>query len=135
MSVFDSTKSGTFKATGNRQAQSYGSGSIEGEIAQETICFSQNELTCISGASFIAVDQASDVGKDRFSGIVGLSPYQAEASNMPAFITQAESVFSFYLSRGDGSVGSIVLGGYDLDQYAKDGSTEQDISWISLIED
>jgi hypothetical protein len=87
MAVFDSSRSSTFKATGERQAQSYGSGSIEGEIAQETICFAQNELSCISSASFIAVDQAADVSKDQFSGIIGLSPFQAEASNTPAFIT------------------------------------------------
>ena len=75
MSVFESSKSDTFHGTGDRQAQSYGSGSVEGEIAQETICFSKDNLSCISSASFIAVDQAADVGKDRFSGIVGLSPY------------------------------------------------------------
>ena len=54
---------------------------------------------------------------------------------MPAFITQGENVFSFFLSRGDGSVGSIVLGGYDLDAYAKPGTTENDISWVNLIEE
>jgi hypothetical protein len=75
MSLFETSKSSTYTGSGNRQAQSYGSGSVEGEIAQETVCFSKDQLSCVSSASFIAVDQASEVGKDRFSGIIGLSPF------------------------------------------------------------
>ena len=104
-------------------------------IAQETICMAKDELSCIQGATFIAVDSAGGVDKDKFSGIVGLSPFQAEASNVPAFITQGENVFRFFLSRGSGSSGTIVLGGYDLAQYAADGSTEDSISWTQLVDD
>jgi len=40
-----------------------------------------------------------------------------------------------YLSKGSGSTGKIVLGGYDLDAYAKEGVTENDIEWVQLSED
>tara|TARA_B110000285_G_C14937607_1_gene520385 strand:+ start:715 stop:867 length:153 start_codon:yes stop_codon:yes gene_type:complete len=39
------------------------------------------------------------------------------------------------LPRGDGSQGKIVLGGYDLSQYARDESTDADISWSNLVDD
>jgi hypothetical protein len=32
-------------------------------------------LSCIENASFIAVDQAKDIDNDKFSGIMGLSPF------------------------------------------------------------
>ena len=28
-----------------------------------------------------------------------------------------------------------MLGGYDLEQFAKSGSTEEDIAWVNLIEE
>ena len=40
-----------------------------------------------------------------------------------------------YLSRGSGSTGKIVLGGYDLDSYAKEGTLENDIQWVQLADD
>jgi len=33
------------------------------------------------------------------------------------------------LSKGDGSTGKIVLGGFDVDNFAYDGAREEDISW------
>ena len=75
MAKFKTKESTTFKGTGERQTQPYGTGTIEGEIAQETVCFTNDGLSCIENVSLIAVDQASDVGADRFSGIVGLSPF------------------------------------------------------------
>ena len=84
----------------------------------------------------IAVDEASDLSKDKFSGIIGLSPFQADASNMPAFINQGEQVFSFFLSKQDGSTnGKIVLGGWDTSQYAKEGLKDSDIQWANLVDD
>jgi hypothetical protein len=35
----------------------------------------KDELSCIQDATFIAVDSAGGIGKDKFSGIVGLSPF------------------------------------------------------------
>lgn len=41
----------------------------------------------MSGATFLAVDEASEIDKDRFSGIVGLSP-MSDVKRMPAFVEQ-----------------------------------------------
>jgi len=99
------------------------------------VCFSSDKLSCIENASFIAVDSAKDIGRDRFSGIVGLSPFQGESSGLPSFISQGEDIFSFYLSKDSSKPGKIVLGGYDVDQYGKQGLTENDINWIELADD
>ena len=40
-----------------------------------------------------------------------------------------------FLSKGSGSTGKIVLGGYDLDAYAKPGLSDGDINWIQLADD
>jgi hypothetical protein len=44
-------------------------------------------------------------------------------------------VFSFYLSKGAGSTGKLKLGGYDLNSYAKPGTTDQDIVWTQVVDD
>ena len=41
----------------------------------------------MSGATFLAVDEASEIDKDRFSGIIGLSP-MSDVKRMPAFVEQ-----------------------------------------------
>ena len=96
--------SSTFKGTSKRESQPYGSGSIAGEISQDSVCFDSKGANCIENVSFIAVDKASDIANDRFSGLVGLSPFYAESNpNLPSFISQSEKQFSFYLPKGDGS--------------------------------
>tara|TARA_B110000305_G_C19174288_1_gene508855 strand:+ start:214 stop:537 length:324 start_codon:yes stop_codon:yes gene_type:complete len=75
MDKFTTADSKTYKPTGERQSQSYGQGKIEGEVAQDTVCFTPEGLSCIEETTFVAVDTAADLEKDRFSGIVGLSPF------------------------------------------------------------
>ena len=58
-----------------------------------------------------------------------------EKSVVPSFISQNNKVFSFYFSKGSGSVGNLKFGGYDLGKYAKEGSTENDIIWNKLVEE
>ena len=128
--------SSSFRGTGKRESQPYGSGSIAGEIAQDSVCFSSSSGDCIDNVSFIAVDKASDIANDRFGALVGLSPFNAESNpNLPSFISQSEKQFSFFLPKGDGSQGKIVLGGYDLSQYANEGASDADISWSNLVDD
>jgi len=55
-------------------------------VAQDTVCFSPDPLSCIENASFIAVDSAKDIEKDQFSGLIGLSPLKLDSSSVPAFI-------------------------------------------------
>jgi hypothetical protein len=44
---------------------------------------------------------------------------------------QLSPQFSFYISTGDDS--QVTFGGYDLLQYAKSGSKEDDVFWASII--
>lgn len=136
MDKFTTADSKTYKPTGERQSQSYGQGKIEGEVAQDTVCFTPEGLSCIEDTTFVAVDTAADLEKDRFSGIVGLSPFQPDSANVPTFLSQGEQVFSFYLPQASsGQKGKIVLGGFDLELYAKPGAKEDDVSWMQLADD
>lgn len=44
-------------------------------------------------------------------------------------------MFSFYFSKGSGSTGNLKFGGYNIEKYAKSGSTENDIIWNNLVEE
>lgn len=97
----------------------------------------------MSGATFLAVDEASEIDKDRFSGIVGLSP-MSDVKRMPAFVEQIADIggvggknlikpmFSMYLSNKAEEPGKITFGGYDIAKFAKQGSQEKDIFWSDL---
>lgn len=41
----------------------------------------------MAGFSFLAVDQGTDIEKDRYSGIVGLSPNKIGAKNLEGFLS------------------------------------------------
>ena len=87
-SKYSPSGSSSFRGTGKRESQPYGSGSIAGEIAQDSVCFSNDSGDCIENVSFIAVDKASDIANDRFGALVGLSPFNAESNpNLPSFIS------------------------------------------------
>jgi hypothetical protein len=94
---FETKKSKTFKAEEARADQPYGSGSISGPLATDTICFGRDDDSCFENVGFVAADKSRDTGRDRFAGLIGLSPFQAESSGLPPFITQSDSVFSFFL--------------------------------------
>jgi hypothetical protein len=72
--AFHTKESSTFETTGKHITNSYGSGEVEGDLARESICLTKTADSCIDKVSFIAVDHATDIEKDRFSGIIGLSP-------------------------------------------------------------
>jgi len=63
----------------------YGKGCVSGTVAKDKICFSQESKQCLSGAIMLAVNEASDVEKDKFSGLVGLSP-MSDSGRVPAFV-------------------------------------------------
>lgn len=87
MAKFDTSKSKTFKAGDVKEKQYFGSGQIEGHVAQDSVCFTKDDFSCIESAQFIAVENAKDIDKDQFSGLIGLSPLKLETSSVPAFIT------------------------------------------------
>ena len=85
---------------------------------------------------------------DKFSGLIGLAP-DGDNSEMKTFLDQIDNggnpatnsravkgtdpipaIFSIYLQQGH--AGKVIFGGYDLQKYAKKGSSEQDVFWSSL---
>lgn len=67
-------------------AKCYGKGCVSGQVSQDQVCFSaDDDKACLSGATFLAVNEATDIEKDKFSGIVGLSP-QSDLGRIPAFV-------------------------------------------------
>lgn len=83
-------------------------------------------------------DQGKKLEKDKFSGIIGLAPQNDPNVKVQSFIEQLASktgslfkpVFSFHLPKDKD--GSLMLGGYDLAQYARAGATDQDITWAKV---
>ena len=47
MDRFDTSKSSSFLDNNQRQKEAYGSGLVEGQVAQETVCYSKDKLSCI----------------------------------------------------------------------------------------
>lgn len=84
-----------------------------------------------------------DIGQgletDKFSGIIGLAPQNDPNNPMVSFIEQVSKseelppVFSFYLPKD--SNGKLMIGGYDLSQFAKAGAKESDITWSPVASD
>jgi hypothetical protein len=97
----------------------------------------------MDGVVFLNVDSASDIDKDQFSGIIGLSP-MSDLSRIPAFVEQigklggvggsaeVKPIFSIFLSNSPDRKGRITFGGYDLASFAKTGMKESDVIWTSL---
>lgn len=79
---------------------------------------------------FLAVKEATDIEKDKFSGIIGLGP-KSDVGRMPSFIEQVaglggvggeddiKPVFSIFLTNKDQTNGAITFGGYDINKYAQ----------------
>jgi hypothetical protein len=142
---FQASGSGDYRpnADGDKEplGHCYGSGCVSGVVSKDTVCFAEKQ--CLSGATFLAVDEASEIDKDRFSGIVGLSPL-SDVKRMPAFVEQIADLggvggknfirptFSIFLSNKEEEPGKITFGGYDLAKYAKAGSGEKDVFWSDL---
>jgi len=64
----------------------YGSGYINGNIAEQKICFAESKAApCVNGVKILMADQATGVSQDRFAGIIGLAPRSTEP-NLKAFI-------------------------------------------------
>jgi hypothetical protein len=91
---FVSFVSGSFKKNSDGMsdevAHCYGKGCVNGLVSKDNICFvkeSADPNSCVS-TTFLAVDQASDIDKDKFSGIIGLGP-KSDVARLPAFIEQA----------------------------------------------
>ena len=68
-------------------------GNVEGNYALDQICFTKDKSVCLDNVEFLAVNNASDIERDEFSGIAGLAPdSHVRVTNgskvLPAFIDQ-----------------------------------------------
>jgi hypothetical protein len=88
---------------------------VSGSVSKDLMCFSDNKDSktgCVQNSVFLAVKEATDIEKDKFSGIVGLGP-KSDVGRMPSFIEQVaglggvggeddvKPVFSIFLSNKD----------------------------------
>lgn len=135
LTKFDPESSGSFvEFTEKRQEQNYGQGFVTGDLAKDQFCFGPESDNCPQ-FNFLAVDGGNELLKDQFSGIIGLAPPSSEEKSIvPPFITQMNQVFSFYMSRGEGSTGNLKFGSWDL-KYAKAKAKDEDIIWSPVIDD
>lgn len=145
---FEAHSSGTFKenSDGNKDelAHCYGKGCVNGFVSKDNFCFIQgaDRNACVA-TTFLAVNQATDIEKDKFSGIIGLGP-KSDVSRLPAFIEQASGLggvgggeevsplFSFYLTNTPEKSGTLTLGGYNLAKFAAPGTKDKDIFWADM---
>ena len=119
-------------------------------MAKDKICLDESGFICLNNIYFLGVHQAEEIDEDNFSGIIGLAPgsnpsnYQNK--RLPSFIDQLarikdekgnnliDPIFSFFMV-DEKQTSKALIGGYDLKKYAKEGSTEADISWHQLNSD
>jgi len=98
-STFDAKASSTYEADGEAFDIQYGSGSVKGTVAKDTVTFGGvtdtefafGEVTSVKGASFLAGEM---------SGILGLAYDSISVDKLPTFFTAENEVaksFSFYL--------------------------------------
>lgn len=116
---FAQSGSGSYKADADGEteplAHCYGQGCVSGSVSKDQMCFTEKKDSangCIHNGVFLAVKEATDIEKDKFSGIVGLGP-KSDVGRMPSFVEQVAGlggvggkddvspVFSIYLSNKD----------------------------------
>ncbi|TNV77903.1 hypothetical protein FGO68_gene6322 [Halteria grandinella] len=111
---YDSKKSATYKADGRPFKITYGSGSIDGFVSQDTAklgdatatSFAFGEVNAVSGVAFLA---------SQMSGILGLGYDTISVDHLPTFVDQsdlADKSFSFVL-RNNPEQSYITMPGYD----------------------
>lgn len=130
---YDSTKSSTYTADGEKFNITYGSGSLSGFLSEDVVEMGAvtvknqkfAEATTLPGLAFI-------VGK--FDGICGLAFQRISVDGVtPPFFSAiaqgqvTDPVFGFSLSRTSGVDGELTLGGYDSSKFTGP------ITWVPLI--
>jgi cathepsin D len=118
-SLYDSTKSSTYKKNGKSFSLQYGTGSCNGFLSTDAVSVGGAQIT---GFDFGEVThEAADVfGSAPFDGILGMGPAKAAvdqvAMPMAQLVAQGKiqhNVFAFYLSSGGKTGSTLTLGGTD----------------------
>jgi hypothetical protein len=145
---YDTLASSTYKenADGDSEplAHCYGQGCVSGAVSRDRVCFSDDpKQSCLLGATFLSVNEATDIDKDKFSGIIGLGP-KSDVGRMPSFVEQVAALggvggedeikpmFSLFLTNTPERKGKLTIGGYDVGKYAKPGLSEKDVFWANM---
>eukprot|EP01137_Pigoraptor_chileana_P031562 Opistho-2@19560 len=129
-SIYDHTKSSTYKKDGKAFSIQYGQGSVSGVLAQDSVTI--GSLT-VSNVTFgeATIESDDSVG---FDALLGLGFRSIAVDNVQPVWSVAfdsglvpEKVFSFYLSHtGDGSSSELLIGGTNSKHYTGD------IKWVPL---
>uniref|UniRef100_A0A8C4RS84 pepsin A n=1 Tax=Erpetoichthys calabaricus TaxID=27687 RepID=A0A8C4RS84_ERPCA len=128
---FNPSQSSTYQATSTSVSIQYGTGSMTGFLAYDTVDVSINVANQIFGLS--TSEPGSFLYYAQFDGILGLAyPSISSSSATPVFDNMMsqnlvnQDLFSFYLSPDDQSGSVVTFGGVDPNYYS--GS----INWVPL---
>lgn len=112
---YDASKSSTYKAVGDKFDISYGSGSINGFVSQDTTKLGDatsqmqfGEIEAVSGVAFYA---------SQMSGILGLAYGSISVDKLPTFVDSSDLTdksFAFYLNSNP-QASFLTLPGFDQD--------------------
>lgn len=141
--TWDPSTSKTYEDPKGTFAVDYGSGSVEGSTAMDSISLGGMDVT----TKFGVADKASDhFNHFPFDGVLGLSMAKSATGNFALALKDSKklksNIFSIYLDRGtsDENQGELTLGGINGDKYtgdigytniAKDASTD----WAIPLDD
>ncbi|OCF30926.1 hypothetical protein I316_07452 [Kwoniella heveanensis BCC8398] len=129
---FDSSRSSTFRSTGQSFSVEYGSGSVSGVLAQETVSLANTQ---ISGQYFGAVSsESSDFQGNPNSGVLGMAFSSISSSGKATYFENLIStksvsspLFGFHLTRRQAQGSQLCIGCYDSSKFTGG------ISWIPVI--
>jgi len=119
--AYQSDKSSTYKANGEPITIDYGTGSMKGVLAYDTVVM--GGLTVKNQEFALATSLAPFFTGSAFDGILGLAYQSISADNVPTWFDNAvsqngiDSVFSFYLSSTNGNNSVLTLGGTNSNYY------------------
>lgn len=121
---FDESSSDTLKMSKMQKSLYYGSGSVTGTLAKDTVCLTENsDDHCVPDFRFIDVTSQSGLDMLQTSGLVGLSPKRME-HNADLFVEKMkqggaieDAIFSMSIAPGD-KQSIITFGGFSEEDYA-----------------
>lgn len=122
--LFDERKSSTFVFYNFIIDQAYGKGDIYGYLSYDQVCVLPTK--CANDFSFLTVGIVNDISG--VSGLIGLSPYQKEATADSFLVRMKDSgtienkTFSFFVNLDGRAQSKMTFGGYDLESFAYRGS-------------
>ena len=128
---YDSSSSSTYVQNGTTFDIQYGSGSVSGFLSQDTLTFGNDQVSKVTFAE-VTKEKGISFLMSKFDGIFGLGWQSISVDSVEPPVQQMvrlgliQPIFSFYLGKESGQVGSLMLGGYESSQYSGD------ISWVDL---